>query len=86
MPNGGVPAHMALYPRNGALVIYCHRGALHIIEHSEWQRHQAQATPLAVLSRPEAIALAWQLRYWLGETDLRPGYTMRDEIHADYDF
>src|SRR5262249_16123871 len=36
--------------------------------------------PIGILSEAEGAALAWHLRYWLGEARWKPGYSMRDEI------
>jgi hypothetical protein len=86
MPNGGVPMHMILYPKSGEYVLYCRGGELRIIARDAWQREKWAAAPLVTLSSAEGAALAWHLRYWLGEDALHPGYDMRNEVQAEYDF
>ena len=86
MPNGGVPIHMILHPAAGTLVLYCEGGVLRIYDRETWARERRKATPLATLSREDGAALGWFLRYWLGEDALRPGYQMRGQVHAEFDF
>jgi hypothetical protein len=88
MPNGGVPMHMALYPRDGAdMVLYCKGGVLLVFDRIQWDTHKSQGAPRATLSKTEGAALAWFLRYWLGDAALRPGYNMRqEEVQAEFDF
>lgn len=86
MPNGGVPMHMVLYPKDGSeIVIYCHAGDLKIYTRKAWDEIKSQAQPLATLSESEGAAIAWFLRYWLGDGRLAPGYNMRD-VNAEFDF
>jgi hypothetical protein len=88
MPNGGVPRHMILYPSDGAnTVLHCDGGTLRIFDRAEWDARKAQGTPIATLSAADGAALAWHLRYWLGESRLQPGYNMpRSTVRAEYDF
>jgi hypothetical protein len=86
MPNGGVPMHMTLYPKSGNLVLYCCAGELQIWGREDWRQKNSDGKPLCTLTEAEGSALAWQLRDWLGEKALRPGYDMGDEIRADYYF
>lgn len=86
MPNGGVPIHMVLYPRSGDVVFYCVAGELRVYQREEWARDRATAQPICVLSTSEAGALAWQLKYWLGDGALQPGYRMSGRLEAEYDF
>lgn len=86
MPNGGIPMHMILYPRDGDSVIYCQAGEVRIIPRVDWEQDKARATPICTLTAAEGAALAWHLRYWLGETNLKPGYEMHGEVDAEYDF
>lgn len=88
MPNGGVPMHMVLYPTDGAhTVVYCHAGIVQIYDRAEWDANKSKGVPRLTLTEPESAALAWFLRYWLGEARLQPGYNMRrGEINAEFDF
>ena len=86
MPNGGVPKHMVLYPKDGTAVLYCNGGELRVIDRSAWQAQRSAATPLCTLSVADGAALAWFLRYWIGESRLQPGYNMRGEVQAEFDF
>jgi len=87
MPNGGVPLHMILRPRDGTVVIYSKGGTLQVYSAEDWRRQKSAATPLCSLTESEVSALAWQLRYWLGEARLQPGYKMpRQSIDVEYDF
>jgi hypothetical protein len=48
---------------------------------------KAAGKPRATLSAADGAALAWHLRYWLGEAQLQPGYNMpRGTVRADFDF
>lgn len=86
MPNGGIPMHMVLHPRDGDVVIHCQGGEMRIISKDEWGRDGVKAATICTLSNPEGAALAWHLRYWLGEAALKPGYRMGSEVQAEYDF
>jgi hypothetical protein len=87
MPNGGVPMHMVLHPKDGSdLVLYCQGGELRLYERTTWEKEKVQGTPLCVLTKDEGAALAWFLKYWLGEHTLQPGYDMHDRIDAEFDF
>jgi hypothetical protein len=86
MPNGGVPGHMLLRPAEGTLVLYCDARVLRIYDQEAWTRERSNATPLATLSEADGAALAWFLRYWLGEAALRPGYEMRGLVQAEFDW
>lgn len=86
MPNGGIPKQMVLYPKSGEYVLYCNGGELRIVNRDAWESEKSLAVPVVTLSSAEGSALAWHLRYWLGEDALMPGYKMRSEIRADYDF
>jgi len=86
LPNGGVPQHMVLHPADKAVVLYCKRGEVRIIRREDWDREKAAAPTVCVLSEAEGAALAWFLRYWLGDRALKPGYDMRDKVKAEFDF
>jgi hypothetical protein len=86
MPNGGVPMQMVLYPSDGTVVFYCHAGEVRVIQREAWDRAKAAAASLCTLTEAEGAALAWHLRYWLGEARLQPGYEMGREVVAEYDF
>ena len=87
MPNGGVPIHMILYPKaSPAYVIYARAGILRVYDRSAWREQKSQAAPLLELNDAEGGALAWFLKYWLGEATIRPGYDMQDRINAEFDF
>lgn len=87
MPNGGVPMHMVLYPRDGSpYVLYLHAGILRLYDRSDWDAQKSAAPPLLVLTKSEDAALAWFLKYWLGDAALRPGYEMRNDVTAEFDF
>jgi len=87
MPNGGVPIHMVLHPSKGeGCVLYCHGGTLHIYDQPEWNARGARGTPQATLSEADCAALAWFLRYWLGDARLKPAYEMPGQVRAEFDF
>ncbi len=85
MPNGGFPTHMVLYPRHSPdHVIYCRQGTIHIFLKSEWESKKITGRPLASLDEREGRALAWFLRYWLGNAALSPGYDQSD-VNVQFD-
>lgn len=87
MPNGGVPLHMVLHPRDGTeTVVYCEGGRIRLYKRSDWDAGGRDATPSLELTEDEGRAIAWFLRYWLGERTLRPGYQMRPMVEAEFDF
>ena len=86
MPNGGVPMHMVLHPKDGGLVFYCRGAELRIVARDAWESQKSAAASLCTLTKAEAGALASHLRYWLGEAPVRPGHTMRGEVNAEYDY
>ena len=87
MPNGGVPRHMILRPHDGAdFIVHCDGGAVAVYQLVEWEARRAAGTPLFRLSASEGASLAWFLRYWLGEQQLRPGYNMRGAVDAEFDW
>lgn len=53
---------------------------------SGWDRKKAKAKPLCTFAGEEGAAIAWFLKYWLGEPALRPGYDMRGTVNAEFDF
>jgi hypothetical protein len=59
---------------------------LRIYDRESWTRDRRNAAPLATLSEADGAALGWFLRYWLGEAALKPGYAMRGQVHAEFDF
>ena len=87
MPNGGVPLHMVLYPKDGSQTAnHCEAGRVKVYAKADWQARHREATPLLQLTEDEARALAWFLRYWLGEQTLIPGYQMKALVQAEFDF
>lgn len=87
MPNGGVPMHMILYPKDSSsYVIYCNGGQMSLYDRASWDRKKAKAKPLCTFTREEGAAIAWFLKYWLGDSMLRPGYNMRGAVNAEFDF
>jgi hypothetical protein len=87
MPNGGVPIHMVLYPKDGSpFVLYCKGGQLTLYNRDVWEREKTAGATLCTLTLDEAAAVAWFLKYWLGESSLRPGYEMRTSVNAEFDF
>jgi len=50
-----------------------------------WDQEKVNGKPLCSVNADEAPALAWFLKYWLGETALAPGYTMGNTINAEFD-
>jgi hypothetical protein len=78
--------HMVLYPQQGNLVVYCHAGTMSIFQRTDWEAAKSNASPLSVLSHADGAALAWFLKYWLGDQALRPGYSMPGEVQAEFDF
>jgi hypothetical protein len=85
MPNGGVPMHMVLYPKDGGFVFYCRGGELRIVARDAWDRQKGDAPALCALTKAEAGALASHLGYWLGAL-VRPGHAMRRDVNAEYDY
>ena len=86
MPNGGVPIHMALFPKEGSdFVFYCYGGNLHVYDKSVWERDKSKGQPIFTFSQNEAAALAWFLKYWLGEHRLKPGYQL-EGVYAHFDY
>ena len=87
MPNGGVPLHMVLHPKDMTpFVVYCRGGELSVVAQDKWDRAGAAAKPLFRLNKDEGAALAWFLSYWIGNAALKPGYQMRDLIEAEFEF
>jgi len=85
MPNG-VPMHLVLYPRAGKeYVCYWLAGELSVYSGEGWKDQKSRGEPLFRLSTAEGAALAWFLRYWLGDHRSRPGYAMRGQIDAEFD-
>ncbi len=85
MPNSGFPIHMVLYPRHSPdHVIYCRQGSIHIFSKSEWDSKKLAGRPLASLDEREGRALAWFLRYWLGNAALSPTSSQSD-VNAKFD-
>ena len=86
MPNGGVPINMALFPQDGAFVVFCDGGRVQFFARDAWDRDLTKAKPLCVLSEAEAGALAWFLRYWLKDAALQPPNRARGRVNAEFDF
>ena len=87
MPNGGVPMHMILYPKDGSpYVIYCKGGEMLLYNRNVWAEEKASGTPLCTFTEDEGAAIAWFLKYLLGEDALRPGYHMHGTVNAEFDF
>lgn len=87
MPNGGVPLHMILYPKDDSpYVVYCRGGSMRLYDRGTWAREKANGKPVCTLTAEEGAALAWFLKYWLGDDTLRPGYDMRRTVNSEYDF
>jgi len=87
MPNGGVPIHMALYPKDGSpFVFYFKGGQPSLYERGAWESEGVNGKPLCMLTQDEGAAVAWFLKYWLGDDALRPAYSMRDTVKADFEF
>ena len=59
MPNGGVPIHMAVYPKDGSpVVLYCKGGQLFLYEREAWDREGTNGKPLCTFTA-EARAPQW---------------------------
>lgn len=87
MPNGGVPMHMVLYSKDGSpYVLYLRGGVLALYDRPTWDADKSRGTPLLALTESEGAAIAWFLKYWLGDAALMPGYKMGDQIAAEFDF
>jgi hypothetical protein len=87
MPNGGVPMYMILYPKDGSpYVLYCKGGEMRLYDRNVWEREKVDGTPLCTFTEAEGAAIAWFLKYWLGEHALQPGYNMRGTVNAEFDF
>jgi hypothetical protein len=87
MPNGGVPIHMILYPRdNSPYVLYLKGGAMSLYHRDAWDREGINGKPLTTFTADEGAAVAWFLKYWLGDDALQPGYGMRDRVKAEFNF
>ena len=84
MPNGGVPIHMVLRPKQGGHVIYCHGAVLKVFSNKEWDKSKSEGKPILVLAKQEAQTIERFLRYWL--TDQGEGPIYRQEgIEVEYD-
>jgi hypothetical protein len=66
MPNGGVPIHMLMRPKQGDVVIHCHGGVVRFYSHAEWERG-GDREPMSELDEAEARMLMGFLRYWIGD-------------------
>lgn len=44
MPNGGVPIHMILHPRDGDITICCKAGHLQVFSRDDYKRDRAEAS------------------------------------------
>jgi hypothetical protein len=87
MPNGGVPIHMVLYPKdNSPYVIYCKAGQMSLYDRDAWDREGIKGKPLCVFTGDEGATIAWFLKHWLGDDALQPGYSMRDRVNAEFEF
>lgn len=87
MPNGGIPVHMALYPKDGSqFVIYCKGAQFQLHSRAIWDQEGVNGAPLCTLTSDEAAALTWFLKHFLGEAKLQPGWHMRGAVKADFDF
>jgi len=79
--------HMVLYPKDGSpYVLYCRGGQMHLYDREVWDRDKAGGKAICTLTADEGAAVAWFLKYWLGEAALQPGYRMRDAVNAEFDF
>jgi hypothetical protein len=78
--------HMALHPKQGDVVVYCRGGEMRIYDRGDWELNKSNAAPIATLSASEGAALAWFLKYWLGDAALQPGYNLGGRVDADFDF
>lgn len=86
MPNGGVPLHMAITPRDGGpYVVYCNAAAVSFIAREDWEERKSAAAPVFTLSRAEVEILERFIRYWLRDTGEGPIYRSR-EADVIYDF
>lgn len=87
MPNGGVPMHMVLYPKDGSpYILYCQGGEMRLYDRPVWDREKSAGAPLCTFTAAEGAAIAWFLKYWLGEQALQPGYEMPGKVTAKFDF
>ena len=85
MPNGGVPRHMILTPRDGEIVIHCEGTVLHIIRQEDWAREKATAQPITSLSPDETLALVGFLQYWQGDRPTSP-CNPEPGVKAEFDY
>ena len=87
MPNGGIPIHMAVYPKDGSpFVVYSRGGQLTIYSREVWDKDGIEGKPLCTLTPDEAGALTWFLKYFLPENKVQPGWHMRGTVRADFEF
>jgi hypothetical protein len=87
MPNGGVPIHMALYPKDGSPFVFHFKGGrLFLYERDTWEREGVNGKALCTLTQDEGGDVAWFLKYWLGDEALQPAYSIRDRVKADFEF
>ena len=86
MPNGGVPLHMLLRPRNGeGYVFYCGGDALHLIPADGWEKDRTDAAPLLSLNAAELRVTAVFVQYWSGETDAGLPYSLPG-VNVEFDW
>jgi hypothetical protein len=86
MPNGGVPLHMILRPKQCRnIVIYCYGGEMRLYSQSEWDAKKSDGTPMATLTESEGAALAGFLQYWLGDWRLK-ACRPEPDVDAEYDY
>ncbi|MGD9890631.1 MAG: hypothetical protein AB7R89_05500 [Dehalococcoidia bacterium] len=74
MPNGGVPLHMAIRPRDGSVVLYCRGASLFVVPWAEWEQHPGPEGAICTLDAEEARVLTRFLRYWLQDSGEGPIY------------
>ena len=87
MPNGGIPLHMTLFPKDGSpFVIYCRGADFKLYARDVWDREGAAGTPLCAFTTEEAAAVTWFLNYFIGEAKVQPGWHMGPKINAKFDF
>jgi hypothetical protein len=87
MPNGGVPMHMILYPKDGSpCVLYCKGSEMHLHDRNVWERGKVDGTSFYTFTEAEGAAIAWFLKYWLDEHALQPGCDVCGTVNAEFDF
>ena len=62
------------------------REQMSLYDREAWEREGINGKPLCTFTADEGAAVAWFLKYWLGDDALQPGYSMRDRVNVKFNF